>query len=200
MIGRLEGRLLSLEPPLVLIDVGGVGYEVEVPLSVLDDIPGTGEQTTLIIHHHITEATQSLFGFTHESQRLLFRNLMKVSGVGAKMALAILSGMAAAQFVQAVNLGDVTALTKIPGIGKKTAERLVMELRDKLADSTGIAVSHSAAGQNAGAVNPNQEAVTALQSLGYKAAEAERLIQSVTQDGMDTASLLKAALQQAGAR
>ena len=161
------------------------------------ELPDVGAELTLIIHHHISEATQSLFGFTHVSQRELFRSLLKVSGVGAKMGLAILSGMPAAQFVQAINLADVTALTKISGVGKKTAERLVVELRDKLGDSD---VTLSDSFTEHVQVRADDEAVAALQSLGYKAMEAERLIRSVAQDDMDTASLIKAALQQAGAR
>lgn len=193
MIGRLQGVLVYKQPPEVMVDVNGVGYEVEVPLSLFGELPETGQPVTLITHLQITENSHSLYGFMQPGQRQLFRSLLKISGVGAKMALAILSGMNPAEFTAAVQAADVTALTRISGIGKKTAERLVMELRDKLGDSD-IAVT----GVTPIAAGPQAEARNALEGLGYKPVEAERLIKSVADDGLSTEALIRAALQQAG--
>ena len=196
MIGRLQGLLIHKQPPEVIIDVNGVGYEIEVPLSLFGELPETGQSVTLITHLQITENSHSLYGFIQPGQRQLFRSLLKISGVGSKMALGILSGMNPAEFAGAIQAADVTALTRIPGVGKKTAERLVMELRDKLGESdttvTG-GVSPLPAGSQA-------EARNALEGLGYKPAEAERLIKNVPDDELSTEALIRAALQQAGKR
>jgi Holliday junction DNA helicase RuvA len=123
MIGRLRGELLAIAPPVLLVEVHGVGYEVEVPLSLLAELPPPGQPITLITHLHISDSAHTLYGFMHASQRELFRKLMKVSGIGAKLALAILSGINPAQFAATIQAADVQALTRIPGVGKKTAER-----------------------------------------------------------------------------
>ena len=132
MIARLSGTLLDKSPPLIVIDVNGVGYEVEAPLGVFSDLPANGEKVSILIHHHFSQDNQTLYGFATASERELFRRLLKISGIGAKMALTILSGASGDELAQYVSMGDVAALTKLPGIGKKTAERIIMELRDKL--------------------------------------------------------------------
>ncbi len=194
MIGRLQGLLVYKQPPEVMVDVNGVGYEIEVPLSLFGELPETGQPVTLITHLQITENSHSLYGFIQPGQRQLFRSLLKISGVGSKMALGILSGMNPAEFTAAIQAADVTALTRIPGVGKKTAERLVMELRDKLGESDSVATG-SVMAASGGA---QAEARNALEGLGYKAAEAERLIKSVPGDDLSTEALIRAALQQAG--
>lgn len=196
MIGRLQGTLVALAPPQVLIDVHGVGYEVEVPLSLLADLPAPGQPVTLITHLQVSDTAQLLYGFLHASQRELFRKLMKVSGIGAKLALAILSGINPGQFASTIQAGDVQALTRIPGVGKKTAERLVMEMRDQL-DLSAADASPDQAGRLSGA---QAEASSALQQLGYKAQEAERIIKAVASDDMNTEALIRAALQALGSR
>ncbi len=199
MIGRLQGTLLSKQPPEILVDVNGVGYEVEVPLSLFGELPDTGQPVTLVTHLQISESQHSLYGFTQSGQRQLFRNLLKISGVGAKMALAILSGMNPLEFTAAVQAGDITSLTRISGVGKKTAERLVMELRDKLGDGTDFGSGFMPTGQQA-PTGPLAEARNALQGLGYKPVEADRLINSVATETMSTEAIIRAALQQAGQR
>jgi len=196
MIGRLQGVLVSVAPPQLLIDVHGVGYEVEVPLSLLPDLPATGQPVTLITHLQSSDTAQTLYGFVHASQRELFRKLMKVSGIGAKLALAILSGINPAQFASTIQAGDVQALTCIPGVGKKTAERLVMEMRDQL----DLSADAGLAGHGNRLPGAQAEASSALQQLGYKAQQADRIIKSVANDDMDTETLIRAALQALGSR
>jgi Holliday junction DNA helicase RuvA len=196
MIGRLQGVLVSVAPPQVLIDVHGVGYEVEVPLSLLADLPAPGQSVTLITHLQVSDTAQSLYGFLHASQRELFRKLMKVSGIGAKLALAILSGINPAQFASTIQAGDVQSLTRIPGVGKKTAERLVMEMRDQLQ----LSADDGAAGLAAILPGAQAEASSALQQLGYKPQEADRIIKSVASDGMSTEAVIRAALQALGSK
>lgn len=133
MIGRLRGKLISKQPPWLLLEVGGgVGYELEAPMSTIYDLPGLGEEVALLTHYAVKEDGVALYGFLSEAERSLFRQLLKVSGIGAKIALAILSGVSVAEFTRQVQGGDVAALTKLPGIGKKTAERIVLELRDQI--------------------------------------------------------------------
>jgi Holliday junction DNA helicase RuvA len=173
MIGRLKGQLVSKQPPWLMIDVGGVGYDVEAPMSTFYDLPETGREVTLFIHHAVKEDSVALYGFMHEIERRLFRDVQKVTGIGAKIALAILSGASVDEFARLVQTGDVTALTRIPGIGKKTAERIVVELRDRAADFTGGAAS--LVGKNV-PHDPVAEAGIALQQLGYKPAEIARML------------------------
>ncbi len=162
MIGRLRGILVSKQPPWLLVEVGGVGYELEAPMSTIYDLPQTGKEVTLLTHYAVKEDSVALYGFLHEAERALFRNLQKVSGIGAKIALSVLSGVSTNDFARLVQAGDVVALTKIPGIGKKTAERMVVELRDRV---DGLAVSlPGASGKAAGApLDPAGEATVALQ-------------------------------------
>ena len=195
MIGRLRGILISKQPPSLLVEVGGVGYEVEAPMSTIYDLPGLGKEVVLLIHHAVKEDSITLYGFLHESERTLFRNLLKVSGIGAKIALAVLSGVSTDHFARLVQAGDVIALTKIPGIGKKTAERIVVELRDRLDGMSGISgTTLRAAGAPLDAAG---EATVALQQLGYKPVEVSRLVQKVAVEGDDAEAIIRKALRAA---
>ncbi len=188
MIGSLEGTIVHKAPPIVLVDVHGVGYEVETPLSVFADLPATGEKVRLITHLHVREDGQALFGFLDEAQRRLFRQLLKVSGVGARLALNILSGATAAEFGALIAEGNVAALIRLPGIGRKTAERLVVELRDRIAAGAGVPGATVAGGRES-------EAQAALVALGYKPAEAARLVGLVKAPELEVAELIRRALR-----
>jgi Holliday junction DNA helicase RuvA len=165
VIGRLSGRLLAKHPPQILVDVQGVGYEIDVPMSTLYQLPATGAEVTLYTHLIVREDAHQLFGFATERERATFRQLLRISGVGARTALAVLSGMSVGDLQQAVSAQDSGRLTKIPGIGKKTAERLLLELRDKL-DTGTAAVAGSGAPESGGDI------VNALLALGYNDREA----------------------------
>ncbi|AFC87209.1 Holliday junction branch migration protein RuvA [Frateuria aurantia] len=198
MIGRLRGILISRQPPWLLVEVGGgVGYQLEAPMSTIYDLPGLGQEVILLTHYAVKEDSVALYGFLRESERSLFRQLQKVSGIGAKIALAVLSAINTADFARLVQLGDVTALTKIPGVGKKTAERMVVELRDKLDGPLSGAPLAGVPGTAAAALNPVDEAAAALQQLGYKPPEALRLIQKVAAEGDDVESIIRKALRAA---
>ena len=202
MIGRLRGTLVAKQPPGLVIDVGGVGYELEAPLSTFYDLPAVGEPVTVFTHQVVREDAHLLFAFARESERRLFRALLKVSGVGAKMALAVLSGMSADDFARCIETDDVTALTRLPGIGKKTAERLVVEMRDRLADTDLRDALPAAAGQapvadTGGADDPVGDATSALVALGYRQAEATRMIRGVETGGLATEEIIRRALQAA---
>ncbi len=173
MIGRLRGTLVHKQPPWLVIDVGGVGYELEAPMSTFYDLPELGREVTLFTHYAVKEDSVALYGFLRELERRLFRDVQKVTGIGAKIALAILSGASVDEFARLVQVGDVSALTRIPGIGKKTAERIVVELRDRAADFSGGPVGSVASGAPA---DPATEAGIALQQLGYKPAEVARML------------------------
>ncbi|MFZ5635552.1 MAG: Holliday junction branch migration protein RuvA [Pseudomonadota bacterium] len=194
MIGRLKGTLVHKQPPWLVIDVHGVGYELEAPMSTFYDLPDVGREVTLFTHYAQKEDSVSLYGFLREAERRLFRDVQKVSGIGAKIALAVLSGVSVDEFARLVQAGDVTALTRIPGIGKKTAERMVVELRDRAADLAGAGATLS----SAGAVGDAQsEATIALQQLGYKPAEAARMARDAAAAGDDPAAIIRKALQSA---
>jgi holliday junction DNA helicase RuvA len=195
MIGRLRGTLISKQPPSLLIEVGGVGYEVDAPMSTIYDLPATGKEVTLLTHYAVREDGVSLYGFLRETERAMFRNLLKVSGIGAKIALAVLSGVSTDELSRLVHAGDVVALTKIPGIGKKTAERMVVELRDRV-DATGVRLPASNGG-SAAPVDPVGEATVALQQLGYKPPEASRLVSKVAADGDTAEAIIRKALRAA---
>ena len=195
MIGRLRGILISKQPPSLLVEVGGIGYDVEAPMSTIYDLPGIGKEVLLLIHHAVKEDGVTLYGFLHEAERVLFRNLLKVSGIGAKIALAVLSGVSTEHFARLVQAGDVVALTKIPGIGKKTAERIIVELRDRLDGMAGVPGSSP---QRAGApLDASGEAAVALQQLGYKPAEVSRLVQKVASEGDSAEAIIRKALRAA---
>ena len=194
MIARLSGTLLDKSPPLLVIDVNGVGYEVEAPLGVFSDLPANGQAVTILIHHHFSQDSQTLYGFATTGERELFRKLLKISGIGAKMALTILSGASGEELARYVSMGDVAALTKLPGIGKKTAERIIMELRDKL-EGLPLAGGPVVSGGVAISNDPATEASHALTSLGYKPAEVSRMISAVAQEGMEAEDIIRKALQ-----
>jgi len=196
MIGRLRGRIVSRQPPFLLLEVNGVGYEIEAPMSTFYVLPEGDAELTLHTHLSVREDAHVLYGFAREADRTLFRALLKVSGVGGKMALGVLSGMTAEEFSQAVQTGDLAALTRLPGVGKKTAERLVVEMRDKL-DKIGIMPrgGGGVAGPATAPAGSDQDAVSALVVLGYRPPEASRMVSKVFEEGMDTEAIIKAALQ-----
>ena len=193
MIGRLKGVLVHKQPPWLVVDVNGVGYELEAPMSTFYDLPDVGREVALFTHYAQKEDSVSLYGFLREGERRLFRDVQKVSGIGAKIALAVLSGVSVDEFARLVQASDVTALTRIPGIGKKTAERMVVELRDRAADLAGVGATLSAGGAH----DPQSEATIALQQLGYKPAEAARMARDAAAAGDDAAAIIRKALQSA---
>jgi holliday junction DNA helicase RuvA len=194
MIGRLKGILASKQPPWLLVDVGGVGYELQAPMSTLFDLPETGREVVLFTHYAVKEDSVALYGFLRETERVLFRTLQKVTGIGAKIALAVLSGVTVDEFARMVHGGDIAALTRIPGIGKKTAERIVVELRDRV---DGIASAVPGYGSGSIPKDPPIEATVALQQLGYKPAEAARLVKETAQPGDSAESIIRKALKMA---
>jgi len=198
MIGRLHGILLVKKPPQLLIDVAGVGYEVSAPMTTFYELPEIGNEITLHTHLAVREDAHVLYGFLREQDRLLFRTLIKVSGVGPKLALAILSGMSADEFAGLVQIGDSTALTKLPGVGKKTAERLVVEMKDRLKDWQGVTLAPETSTSSAvSANNTVKDAVSALVSLGYKPQEASRMVSQVESDGLSSEEMIRLALRAA---
>ncbi len=198
MIGMLRGRVLQKQPPFLMLDVNGVGYEIEAPMSTFYGLPSGDEVVTLHTHLAIRDDAHVLYGFASESDRALFRTLLKVSGVGGKMALAILSGMTAEEFSLAVQAGDTAALTRLPGVGKKTAERLIVEMRDRLEKLDVVPLGGASAAVVAGKVSkqkPLDDALSALQALGYKPADALRMTKSIDCEGLATEEIIRAALQ-----
>ena len=193
MIGRLSGILARKEPPSLLLDVNGVGYELEAPMSTFYDLPATGEKVTLYTHLVVREDAQLLYGFSRESQRQLFRSLLKVNGVGPRVALAVLSGLTESELLTCLAHEDIARLTKVPGIGRKTAERLIVELRDKV-DLT-VAPIAGTARQATVAADPVSEAVSALIALGYKPVEANRAVSSIPGTGLKSEDLIRQALK-----
>jgi Holliday junction DNA helicase RuvA len=173
MIGRITGALLEKNPPQILVDVGGVGYELDVPMSTFYNLPNLGENVVLVTHLVVREDAHLLFGFLSQAERALFRQLLKISGIGARMALAVLSGLSVQELAQAVALQETGRLTKIPGIGKKTAERLLLELKGKL-PVAGTAATKLGAGGTAQTVVPDaaSDILNALLALGYNEREA----------------------------
>ena len=178
MIGRLTGILLEKNPPAITVDVQGVGYEVDVPMSTFYHLPATGEKVSLHTHLIVREDGHFLYGFGTEDERALFRQLMKISGIGARIALAVLSGMSVAELGQAVTLQDAGRLTKVPGIGKKTAERLLLELRDRL-PKIGVAVA-AKIGAGETAATTSSDILNALLALGYNEREALASMKELT--------------------
>ncbi|NOU49561.1 Holliday junction branch migration protein RuvA [Pseudoalteromonas sp. JBTF-M23] len=202
MIGRLSGILLEKQPPEILLDVSGIGYEVQMPMTCFYELPKVGEQAAVYTHFVVREDAQLLFGFNHKKERALFRELIKANGVGPKLGLAILSGMSAEQFIQCVNNEDATTLVKIPGVGKKTAERLVLEMKDRLknfahdlltpfSDSAILEPMQNPTVED----TPADDAIAALVALGYKLAQAQKAVKSVSQPNMSTEALIKEALK-----
>ncbi|ROR98727.1 Holliday junction DNA helicase subunit RuvA [Sinobacterium caligoides] len=202
MIGRIRGVLIERQAPELVVDVMGVGYELHVPLSTLFKLPALGEEVTLYTHFSVSENSQSLYGFAERNERELFRTLIKVSGVGPKLGLAILSGMGAEEFVKLVQRGDAAALVKLPGVGKKTAERLVIEMRDRLKSwqsapaplFDGKMVQTEAATANINVLVADAE--SALVALGYKPTDAAKAINRVLDDGVTSSEeLIRMALK-----
>jgi len=173
MIGRISGILLDKTPPLALIDCNGVGYECEVPMSTFYLLPQVGDKVTLLTHFVVREDAQLLFGFGTNQERLMFRQLLKVNGIGAKSALAILSGLSIDELIQAVSLQEAGLLTRVPGIGKKTAERLLLELKDKFTLDSALSIKGS------GITSISQDVLNALIALGYNERESLNAVKSL---------------------
>jgi len=196
MIGRLTGSLLEKNPPTLLLDVHGVGYEVDAPMSTFYALPALGETVSLLVHMVVREDAQLLYGFATRTERVLFRALLKVNGVGAKVALSILSGMSADEFIACVATKDVTALVRVPGIGKKTAERLLIELQDKF-DALSVGAAPSGSLPLVDDQSARTQAEEALAALGYKPAEATRLLDKSASDDQTVEQMIRAALRSA---
>lgn len=192
MIGRLRGTLVRKEPPALLVEAGGVGYELEAPMTTFYDLPAVGEPVTLHTHLVVREDAHLLYGFSRESQRRQFRALLKINGVGPRVALAVLSGLSETELVTCIVHEDVARLTQVPGIGRKTAERLIVELRDKL--DTEVPPSSAPTAMSA-PVDPTAEAVSALVALGYKPNEASRVVRAVPAAGLSTEEIIRQALK-----
>lgn len=204
MIGRIKGTLVRKDPPMILVDVNGVGYEIEVPARVLFELPETNSEVTIITHMIVREDAQLLCGFNNYQQRDLFRKLLKVSGIGAKSALAVLSTMSTNEFIVMIQSQDVNAIVKIPGVGKKTAQRLILEMRDKLGDVASDDVSMPGNGAQAANLGnmpatAQSEALIALQSLGFRPQEVNMLIKQIAKDGMTAEEIIRLCLQHKGA-
>ncbi|HEX5057052.1 MAG TPA: Holliday junction branch migration protein RuvA [Gammaproteobacteria bacterium] len=194
MIGRLAGKVVSKQAPGLILDVNGVGYEVDAPMSTFYVLPEPGEPVVLLIHTNVREDAIHLYGFATEAERALFRTLIKISGIGPRLALTILSGIEVGAFIRCVQSADESALVRLPGVGKKTAQRLLVEMKDKL---EGIPVAFAAAPALSAAGTPVEEAVTALISLGYKPVDASRMITAVERSGASTEELIRMALKAA---
>ena len=198
MIGRLTGVLLEKQPPHIVLDVQGVGYELDAPMSTFYQLPSLGEQVTLHTHMVVREDAQLLYAFSDKRGRELFRELIRLNGVGPKLALALMSGMEVDELVMAVQHQDVSALVRVPGVGKKTAERLLIELRDRFKawESVPGSVPLAVAGHtSAPAAKPSADAVSALISLGYKPQEASKAVAAVDEEGLSSEELIRRALR-----
>jgi holliday junction DNA helicase RuvA len=192
MIGSVRGRIASKTPPQLTVDVGGIGYELEAPMSTFFLLPSVGEEVRLLTHLVVREDAHILYAFGTDDERRLFRSLIKVSGVGPKIALALLSGISVEAFAMCVQSQDIVALTRVPGIGRKTAERLVVEMRDRLGPTSDGALNATA---SAPGLNPEAEAFGALVALGYRPAEATRLLKAAGPGTHSTEELIRRALK-----
>jgi len=194
MIGSLQGKLIAKQAPLIIVECAGVGYEVETPMSTFLELPAVGTELFLHTHLLVRDDAHALFGFSTKDEKALFRLLLKVSGVGAKMSLAILSGMGVSDFERCVRYEDTAMLVKIPGVGKKTAERLIIEMRDKIEQSPAQAIM-----AKAGKVvtDARSEAIDALVALGYKPAEVKRLLAKLDIEDKSAEDIIRLALRQA---
>lgn len=198
MIGRLRGILVYKRAPLLMVDVAGVGYEVEAPMSTFYALPESGREVVIHTHMVVREDAHLLFGFATEAERSFFRELIKVNGVGAKMGLAILSGMSVDAFAQAIRNSNVAMLVRLPGVGKKTAERLIVEMRDKMETHvSGLAATYAVAALEVDENNPVSDAVSALVALGYKPQEASRMVRQVKSDDLPSEEIIRQALKAA---
>jgi Holliday junction DNA helicase RuvA len=194
MIGRLRGEIIAKHPPHLVVEVGGIGYELEAPMTTFYSLPALGESITLFTHLQVREDAHILYGFADDAARGLFRALLKISGVGAKMALAILSGMDSEAFARCVRAGDTTALIRLPGVGRKTAERLVIEMRDRL-DGKAVAASLTSNVPPETPADPVDDAVRALIALGYKLQEASRMVNRVESGNRSSEEIIRLALK-----
>ena len=200
MIGRLQGTLVYKKPPEILIDVNGVGYELQAPMTTFYTLPLEGSKTMLYTHLIVREDAQLLYGFSSENERALFRSLIKVNGVGPKLAITILSGISSADFVRCVNENDVTTLVRLPGVGKKTAERLIIEMRDRLSqlEIEGVKQQTSDIVDSFSAIKDDmKDAIGALVSLGYKQQEADKMVRLVETSGRASEDIIRDALKAA---
>lgn len=204
MIGRLRGTVLEKQPPEVLLEVGGIGYEVQMPMSCFYELPEVGQEAIIFTHFVVREDAQLLYGFNKKSERELFREVIKANGVGPKLGLAILSAMTASQFVLSMEQEDITTLVKIPGVGKKTAERLLVEMKDRLkgwGEGDLFTPAQDTAASNAPIQNPSSqaraedEAVSALVALGYKPQQASKVVSQVAQPEMSSETIIREALR-----
>ncbi|WP_018690610.1 Holliday junction branch migration protein RuvA [Algicola sagamiensis] len=204
MIGKLKGTIEEKQAPDLLLDVGGVGYEIQLPMTSFYQLPEVGGQVEIYTHFVVREDAQSLYGFVARQDRQLFRELLKANGVGPKLALAILSGLTADQFVTLVQNGEANSLTKLPGIGKKTAERLIIELKDRLKNwsaplltpfTDAVPVDMVTESPLISVADPTEDAVSALMALGYKQTQAQQAVKKVGQDGLSSEELIKLALK-----
>ncbi len=193
MIGRLCGILLHKEPPSLLLDVAGVGYEIDAPMSTFYELPATGQSVTLYTHLVVRDDAHLLYGFVRDTQRQLFRHLLKVNGVGPRVALAILSSLTDQEFMQCLLREDIARLIKVPGIGRKTAERLIIDMRDKV-DPT-LLSSSATTRPTVVVADPVQEAISALLALGYKPPEASRAVQNIPPEGLSSEEIIRQALK-----
>jgi Holliday junction DNA helicase RuvA len=200
MIGRIRGTLVQKQPPDILVEVGGVGYELQVPMTTLFQLPELGSEVSLVTHFVVREDAQLLYGFIDERDRRLFRQLIKVSGVGPKLGLTILSGMDSSSFARCVQRDDISSLVALPGVGKKTAERLLVEMRDKLKDLFAAAESAADSSAEAATLTPITNIVAdaegALIALGYKPQDASRMVVAVNDDSIHSSEeLIRRALK-----
>ncbi|HRJ54020.1 MAG TPA: Holliday junction branch migration protein RuvA [Candidatus Thiothrix moscowensis] len=195
MIGLLRGKLLIKQPPDLMLDVNGVGYELQASMTTFYDLPELHTEVTLYTHFVVREDAQLLYGFSSQTERELFRQLLKVNGVGPKMALAIVSGMNPLEFRQVIHAGDITRLSRIPGVGKKTAERLVVELRDRLPQTDDSSNANLPAMSQPLAVPASEEAINALLALGYKPAQASQMIAAYENQGLSVEDMIRRALR-----
>ena len=198
MIGFLRGKLVSKTPPQLMLDVQGVGYEVEAPMTTFYDLPELGEEVLLFTHLVIRDDAHILFAFATEADKKMFRLLIKVNGVGPKMALTILSGQSAEEFYRCIHDGDVQTLVRLPGVGKKTAERLIIEMQDRLPSPETNTEQPSRLSNRS--TNPKQEAVSALCALGYKPQDANKMVKNIASENRSCEEIIKLALQGSLAR
>lgn len=197
MIGFLRGIVVHKQPPVLIVDVGGVGYELQAPMSTFYALPDDAQQITVYTHMAIRDDAHVLYAFTSLTERALFQSLLKVNGVGGKMALAILSSMSASEFTVTVHDSDIAALTRVPGVGKKTAERLVIEMRDRLPESVKSESANAIdkTTLTSPANNALDDALGALLALGYKQPEAQRMLKSVEHENLSTEDIIRQALK-----
>lgn len=200
MIGFLRGDLTLKQPPLLVMDVQGVGYELEAPMTTFYDLPEVGQKVTLYTHFVVRDDAQLLYAFTRVRQRDLFRALLKVNGVGPRVGLAILSGLTAEEFYTCVTSEDVNQLTRIPGIGRKTAQRLIIEMKDKLEGGQIHFTPEDASVVTSSTASAAQDAISALIALGYKSLEATRAVRAIKDDSMNSEDLIRQALRNISVR